>query len=398
MTTTSQRTLTEEFKCEVASDRSSILARIRASIRAWRRRTRLQSAASRFDRNDRPIKQGGILVALSKHNKLNKINGLGRGYLYLIDQLKITEIVSNILPLVQVEGDFPPRVLIFGQPDQYFDLFSKKTDWLHDAHRIGVWLTEFENPPSHWKFAQNIIHEVWTPSTFSANSIRKIFDGEIKIVPYEIRLHNVTPMPRILFGVRDNQFLGLAIMDLRTCPDRKNPIAHLRVWKRAFGKNPDAILLIKANFSKRTQFMRKKILEEISENPNIQIIEQTFDHRDFEAFQRMADVFISLHRAEGYGLNIHEMLEIGTPTVATGYSGNMDYMTAYPHAFPVSYHMVPYKDRTFHYTDTELHWAEANIDEAASVLHDIKKAWLVGEKHINPASSSIDFNRNGLNP
>jgi thymidylate kinase len=26
----------------------------------------------------------------------------------------------------------------------------------------------------------------------------------------------------------------------------------------------------------------------------------------------MADVHLSLHRAEGYGLNIHEMLEIGS--------------------------------------------------------------------------------------
>ena len=383
---------------QVASDRNSILVRIRAYLRAWRRRRRLQSAASRFDGYDRPIKQGGSLVTLVQYDIFNKLNGLGRGYRYLIYQLGITEIISHSLPLVQAEGDPPPRVLICGQPDNYFDLFSNTTDWLRDAHRIGVWVTELEKPPSHWEFARNIVHEVWTPSTFSANAIRKIFDGEIRIIPYDIRLYNVPPMLRIRFGVRDDQFLGLAIMDLRTCPDRKNPLAHIRAWKRSFEKNPDAILLIKANFSDRTRFMRREMLKEISENPNIQIIEQIFDHRDFEAFQRMADVFISLHRAEGYGLNIHEMLEIGTPTVATGYSGNMDYMAAYPHAFSVSYQMVPYKDRTFHYTDTELRWAEANIDEAAAVLHDIKEAWLVGKKHTKPTSPSIDFNRHGLKP
>ncbi|MSO90421.1 MAG: glycosyltransferase family 1 protein [Acetobacteraceae bacterium] len=380
------------------NDPTPLLDWTRMYLRAWRRRRRLKSVASKFTGYGRSTKEGSRFVALAEYGTLNKINGLGRGYGYLVRQSEITEVISPGMPSLQAGDKSNLRILICGQPDHYSSLFSNTTDWMREAYRIGTWVTEFENPPSHWEFARNIVHEVWTPSTFSANAIRKIFDGTIKVIPYDIPLYNVPPMLRNRFGIRDNQFLGLAIMDLRTCPDRKNPLAHVRAWQRAFGKSPEEVLLIKAIFSDRTRFMQREIQEELSENPNIRVIDQIFDHQDFEAFQRMADVFISLHRAEGYGLNIHEMLKIGTPTVATSYSGNMDYMRMYPHAFPVPYQLVPYKDRTFHYTDTGLRWAEPNIDEAASMLHDIKEGWLLGKKHTNSVSQGIDFSRQNLKP
>jgi glycosyltransferase involved in cell wall biosynthesis len=40
------------------------------------------------------------------------------------------------------------------------------------------------------------------------------------------------------------------------------------------------------------------------------------------------DVYISLHRAEGFGLTCAEAMAASIPTIATGYSGNMEFMTA----------------------------------------------------------------------
>ena len=367
--------LADEFKIEAVSSKISISGRLQSWVRAWRRRRRLQSVALKFDGHNRPINSNGRIIAITPPHMFIKMNGLGRAYRYLIYQLGITEVITDDPSLLQPGPEPICRVLICGQPDHYAEIFSNTPDWLRQAYRIGVWVTEFEKPPAHWELARNIVHEVWTPSTFSANAIQRIFDGEIKIIPYDICLYDVPPMPRALFGISEDQFLGLAIMDLRTCPDRKNPLAHIRAWKRAFRNDPNSILLIKANFSKRTQFMRREMIDEISESSNIRIIEKIYDHREFEAFQRMADVFVSLHRSEGYGLNIHEMLKMGIPTIATAYSGNMDYMAMYPHAFPVSFHMTPYNDRTVHYTDSGLRWAEASIDETVAILHDIKEDW-----------------------
>ena len=38
------------------------------------------------------------------------------------------------------------------------------------------------------------------------------------------------------------------------------------------------------------------------------------------------DCYVSLHRSEGLGLTMAEAMAAGTPVIATGYSGNLDFM------------------------------------------------------------------------
>ena len=40
-----------------------------------------------------------------------------------------------------------------------------------------------------------------------------------------------------------------------------------------------------------------------------------------------ADCYVSLHRAEGFGLTLAEAMALGKPVIATGFSGNTDFMT-----------------------------------------------------------------------
>jgi len=40
------------------------------------------------------------------------------------------------------------------------------------------------------------------------------------------------------------------------------------------------------------------------------------------------DCFVSLHRSEGYGLNLAQAMACGKLAIATGFSGNVDFMTA----------------------------------------------------------------------
>jgi glycosyltransferase involved in cell wall biosynthesis len=42
----------------------------------------------------------------------------------------------------------------------------------------------------------------------------------------------------------------------------------------------------------------------------------------------MADCFVSLHRSEGFGLGLAEAMLLGKPAIATGYSGNLDFMNS----------------------------------------------------------------------
>ena len=41
----------------------------------------------------------------------------------------------------------------------------------------------------------------------------------------------------------------------------------------------------------------------------------------------LCDCYVSLHRAEGYGLTMAEAMALARPVIATGYSGNLEFMT-----------------------------------------------------------------------
>ena len=38
------------------------------------------------------------------------------------------------------------------------------------------------------------------------------------------------------------------------------------------------------------------------------------------------DCYASLHRSEGFGITMAEAMLLGKPVIATGYSGNLDFM------------------------------------------------------------------------
>ncbi len=300
----------------------------------------------------------------------DRINGLARAYRY-----EIARLASRGGNLSSRSPEAAPNFLILGQPKDYHRLLAHPPLGFRDGYRIGLLVTEFDTPPRGWDFAFDILHEIWTPSAFSAKAIRKATRVPVKVVPHAVSIPEVPPMPRQLFGVDKNQFLGMAIMDLSSCPERKNPLAHVKAWKLAFGNDPAAHLIMKVKFTRHTRFALKELREAIGAARNISLIEDLFSDADMFAFQRMADVYLSLHRAEGYGLNIHEMLEIGTPVIATGWSGNMDFMLRYPNATAIPFDLVPYSDPTFHFQGEGLLWAEADIEVAAYALEGVKKRW-----------------------
>ena len=59
---------------------------------------------------------------------------------------------------------------------------------------------------------------------------------------------------------------------------------------------------------------------------DVSIIDALWSEREMRAFPQLLDAYVSLHRAEGTGLTMLDAMAAGTPVVATGYSGNLDFM------------------------------------------------------------------------
>ena len=58
------------------------------------------------------------------------------------------------------------------------------------------------------------------------------------------------------------------------------------------------------------------------------------------ALHVLADAYVSAHHAEGWGLGLSEAMAFGKPVLATGYSGNMEFMDR-ENSLPLPYRMAP---------------------------------------------------------
>jgi glycosyltransferase involved in cell wall biosynthesis len=89
--------------------------------------------------------------------------------------------------------------------------------------------------------------------------------------------------------------------------------------------------------------------------------------REVWGLMQAADCLVSLHRAEGYGLALAEAMRLGRPIVATGWSGNMDFMDA-SCALLVPHRLVPAADARGTYQVRGAAWAEPDVGAAAAAL------------------------------
>ena len=132
--------------------------------------------------------------------------------------------------------------------------------------------------------------------------------------------------------------------DVMSDPARKNPLAVIDVFRAAFPDMADAArLYIRVHHASQTPpsfLSTERLIQAAGGDPRIRILTEPMDYRAVLYFYASGDVYVSLHRAEGLGLGMMEAMALGKPVIATGWSGNMDFM-GYDCACPVRYQLGP---------------------------------------------------------
>jgi glycosyltransferase involved in cell wall biosynthesis len=306
-------------------------------------------------------------------------HGLGRAAAYDLEILRARHCEVRAIDIgPYLEGRAPTplalapveNVYFLCQPDTYGTvcrLLAPAT--IARAWRVGRWVWETPLFPEDWRFAAALAHEVWAPSEFCAATFRAALDLPVKVVP-----HAVAPPPdpgldmRARLGVPREAFMGLAIMDIRSCPERKNPWAHVRAWKAAFGADPGKALVMKLRVGKRTRVVLDELAELIAGAPNVRLLADEMSDEEIAALHHAADLYLSLHRSEGFGLNLYEALLTGKRVAATHWSANAEYGPRFPNYVGVPSRMTPYRDWMGHYADGAFEWADVDPSDAAAVL------------------------------
>jgi glycosyltransferase involved in cell wall biosynthesis len=80
--------------------------------------------------------------------------------------------------------------------------------------------------------------------------------------------------------------------------------------------------------------------------------------------ENAVDAFVSLHRAEGFGLGLAEAMFLGKPAIGTAYSGNLEFMNE-SNSCLVNFELVTLAEGDYLYADPRFRWAEPDVEHAA---------------------------------
>lgn len=169
-----------------------------------------------------------------------------------------------------------------------------------------------------------MLDEIWTPSEFISNNLRKVTNLPVRTMPYCVEAPVDEAMDRKYFGLPEDKFLFLVMYDSNSTIERKNPTGAIRAFRKAFKSHPDVGIIVKVNNAKPRDMEHLK--HWLKDCPNVYYITDTLSKVAVNSLIQQADVFVSLHRAEGFGLVMAEAMIVGTPVIATNWSSNTEFM------------------------------------------------------------------------
>lgn len=252
-----------------------------------------------------------------------------------------------------------------GQMDFLYQLYQKSS-W-DFRYNIGYWLWEMTTLPEDWRHHIEFIDEIWVPTKFIRDMFAKETHKPIHIIPYVIEPTIDVNINGKDFGFADNRFVYLVMFDSLSTIERKNPIDAITAYMDAFQENEDTLLIIKINNCLDEDI--ETINKIIRNRTDIHLIKEEFDVITTHSLINLSNVFISLHRSEGFGMVIAESMYFGKLVIATNWSGNTDFMNR-SNAFPIDYELVELdKDANMYKKGNT--WAQPDIKQATKVILDV---------------------------
>jgi glycosyltransferase involved in cell wall biosynthesis len=235
---------------------------------------------------------------------------------------------------------------------------------------VGYWSWEIDKCPSEFLEGMKLVDEIWTVSNFCAETFSKYTKKRIKVIPNVIDKNTIKFSTRLKPLKKIYYPYVLFIFDFDSCFERKNPIDLIKVYNIAAIKSGVKLVIKTSNHLKHLS-QYKKLIAYATRNKNIVIIERNLNDKDLMSLIKHAFVYASLHRAEGFGLTMAQAMFLGVPCLATGYSGNLDFMNV-DNSLLVNYKKIKitHKAHTVYY-NSRGEWAQPDIDDSVDKLRSL---------------------------
>lgn len=235
---------------------------------------------------------------------------------------------------------------------------------------VGYWPWELPAWPEAMADAYALVDELWVSSAYTRDAFAKSAPVPVRLMPMAVSVDRVTPRPRDFFGLPGDRFLFLYTFDCNSYLARKNPLAVIRAFRAAFPQVAEPVGLVLKTMNAREDDPRWLALAAAAAaDARITFLHGTMDRGDVLGLFAACDAYVSPHRAEGFGRTLAEAMLLGKPVIATGYSGNADFLTPET-GYPVPYRFVPIGEGEYPFGQG-LVWAEPDADALAGAMRRV---------------------------
>jgi len=242
---------------------------------------------------------------------------------------------------------------------------------LPGRYNIAAWVWELHAAYSDWQSLSGVFNEIWVPSEFVLCAIEPMVKAPVFKIPHIV---DELPVPagigREFFGWPEDQYVFLYIFDMASSMQRKNPLALIRAFRRAFPGDKDTLLVLKYQHADADPCAASLLERSITGAGNIKLMAESLPEEQVFSLLRLADCFVSPHRGEGFGLNIASAMYYGKPVIVTGYSGNMDYTNA-ENSFLIDFDLASIGNDVGYYK-ANYAWASVVEDQFAHLLRFVR--------------------------
>lgn len=247
--------------------------------------------------------------------------------------------------------------------------------WLHPEVRaasrrlVGYCYWELETLSDEMRRGAAAVDEVWVQTRFVEEAFANGSTTPVRLVPLPIPEPIASSRTRadfpVLASTGDRPLIGVTF-DYFSVRERKHPLGAVEAFTRAFAPDEGPVLVMKTLHGDRFPDQHAELLASAGRRPDVVVWDEQLTRPDQMAFLACLDGLVSLHRAEGLGLHLAEAMWLGTPVVATGYSGNLDFMDD-DNSLLVGWSPTEVGDGGGIYP-SGARWAEPDLDHAAECL------------------------------
>lgn len=288
----------------------------------------------------------------------------------------VQSLINKSIPLHDV-------VIIHSTPDLWPKFWEEKLEILKGKVINGYCTWETNRLPKEWvKYMNECVNEVWCPSSYNLNSFRESgVNNTIRVVPHIFLPHPLPdPMNVKLVDMRTGNRLEkngyYTFYTIGEFNIRKGIEDTIRAFCEGFKPTDPVRLILKVHYrnysdenKKRCEDMIKEELKKYPSYPPIICLLEPMTSTEILALHSIGDCYVSLTKAEGFGLTIFDAFNYGKSIIATGYSGHIDFLGgSYPGL--VHYKIGPVVGMsTFssNYTEEQL-WAYPCLDHAINLM------------------------------